>query len=88
MSSSSRSDQVALLLAGHVGITIAEARESRTWTLRELAGRSGVSTSMIHAVEHGKPASLETYAAIAGAIRPRYRGYADAVEALRRQGSM
>ena len=74
MSSTPRSDQIALLLAGHVGITIAEARHGRTWTLRELARRAGVSASMLHAVEHGSPASLETYAAIAAALglEPRF----------------
>src|SRR6266446_6800763 len=55
-------------MAGHVGITIAEARQSRAWTLRDLAGRAGLSIAMIHAVEHGSPASLATYAAIAQAL--------------------
>jgi transcriptional regulator with XRE-family HTH domain len=55
-------------LAGHAGMAIAEARKGRRWTLRELARRAGLSGSMIHAIEHGSPASIETYAAIAVAL--------------------
>ena len=33
-----------------------------------LAERSGVSPSMLHAIEHGAPASLPTYAAVAAAL--------------------
>jgi transcriptional regulator with XRE-family HTH domain len=68
MSSRSSPEDAARRLAGHVGFTIADARQSRRWPLRELARRSGVSASMIHAIEHGSPASLETYAAIATAL--------------------
>jgi transcriptional regulator with XRE-family HTH domain len=68
MSSYSSPEQVALRLAGHIGITIADARRGRAWALRELARRAGLSVSMVHAVEHGSPASLETYAALARAL--------------------
>jgi hypothetical protein len=68
MSSRSNPDLLALRLAAHTGITIAEYRRSRRWTIRDLADRARVSPSMIHAVEHGRPASLETYAAIAVAL--------------------
>ncbi|MBA2381066.1 MAG: helix-turn-helix transcriptional regulator, partial [Chloroflexi bacterium] len=72
MSTRSTPDLVALRLAAHVGITIAEARRRRRWTLRELAARAGVSASSIHAIEHGRTASLETYAAIALALDPSH----------------
>jgi hypothetical protein len=74
MSSRSNPDAVASRVAGHVGITIADARRSRNWPLRELARRANVSVATIHAVEHGSPASLEVYAAIAIALglEPRF----------------
>lgn len=49
-------------------MTIAEARHRRQWSLRSLADRAGVSTSTVHAIEHGALASLQTYAAIAHAL--------------------
>src|SRR5260221_9066950 len=49
-------------------MVIADARRNRRWTLRDLAGRSGLAVSSLHAIEHGRPASLETYAAIALAL--------------------
>jgi transcriptional regulator with XRE-family HTH domain len=36
--------------------------------LRDLAVRAGVALGTIHAIEHGRPASLETYAALALAL--------------------
>jgi transcriptional regulator with XRE-family HTH domain len=68
MSSRSTPAEVAIRLAGHAGLTIADARLARSWTLRELAARAGVSLASIHAIEHGRPATLETYAAIALAL--------------------
>jgi transcriptional regulator with XRE-family HTH domain len=68
MSPRSKPDDVALRLAAHVGITVAEARRRRQWTLRELAERAGVSVSTVHAIEHGAAASLETYAAVSLAL--------------------
>ncbi len=68
MPSRSTPDHVALRLAAHLGITIADARRRRRWSLRELALRAGVSASGIHAIEHGRPAALETYAALGLAL--------------------
>jgi transcriptional regulator with XRE-family HTH domain len=68
MSSRTPALDVADRLAGHIGITIAESRRRRSWTLRELARRASVSPSMVHAIEHGAPASLGTYSAIALAL--------------------
>jgi len=58
----------ALRLAAHAGLVIADARRARRWTLRDLARRSGLALSSLHAVEHGRPATLGTYAAIAFAL--------------------
>ncbi|HEX5012600.1 MAG TPA: helix-turn-helix transcriptional regulator [Candidatus Limnocylindrales bacterium] len=55
-------------LAAHIGVVISDARTSRHWTLRELADQAGISVSFLHSIEHGKKASLETYAAIADAL--------------------
>jgi lambda repressor-like predicted transcriptional regulator len=73
MSKPTTSQATAARLAGHAGIVIADARHERRWTLRELAERSGLAVSSLHAVEHGRPAGLETYAAIARAfgLEPR-----------------
>ena len=75
----------ALRLAGHAGLVIADARRVRRWTLRDLAGRSGLAASSLHAVEHGRPATLETYAAIAIALglEPRF----DLVDPRKRSAS-
>src|SRR5438309_3240556 len=62
------SKAMALRLAGHVGLTIADARHSRSWTLRELADRAGLAVAAIHAIERGRPASLRSYAAIGLAL--------------------
>jgi transcriptional regulator with XRE-family HTH domain len=59
---------LALRLAAHVGMTIADERRRRNWTLRELATRSDLAVSALHAIEHGRPAGLRTYAAIAMAL--------------------
>jgi len=61
-------DLVALRLAGHVGLVISDARRARRWTLAVLSDRSGVSVTRCHDVEHGRLASLETYAALASAL--------------------
>jgi transcriptional regulator with XRE-family HTH domain len=55
-------------LAAHVGVVIGDARTARRQTLRELADRAGVAASSLHAIEHGQPGRLETYAAIARAL--------------------
>ena len=61
-------DQEALRLAAHVGVVIGDARRTKGWTLRHLSERCGLAVSSIHAIEHGRPASLSSYAAIAGAL--------------------
>jgi transcriptional regulator with XRE-family HTH domain len=68
MSSRSNPKDAALRLAAHAGITIADARRRRHWTLRELGDRAEISPSMVHAIEHGSPASLESYVAISAAL--------------------
>jgi transcriptional regulator with XRE-family HTH domain len=57
-----------LQVAGHLGLTIADARRARRWTLRDLSERTGLAISWLHAVEHGQAASIETYAVIAAAL--------------------
>jgi transcriptional regulator with XRE-family HTH domain len=49
-------------------MTIADERRRRRWTLRDLATRSDLAVSALHAIEHGRPAGLRTYAAIALAL--------------------
>jgi transcriptional regulator with XRE-family HTH domain len=61
-------DLVAVGLAAHVGLVIADSRRARHWTLRELADRTGVSVTRLHDVEHGRPTTLATYAAIGAAL--------------------
>lgn len=52
----------------YLGIVITDARRARGWPLRELARRAGLSLGGLHAIEHGRPASLRTYAAIGKAL--------------------
>jgi transcriptional regulator with XRE-family HTH domain len=47
---------------------LATARRSKRWTLAELAGRAGISTSAAQAAEAGQPMSLDTYARLAAAL--------------------
>ena len=68
MSAFDESNRAAARLAAHIGIEIADARHARRWTLRELARRSGLAVSSLHAIEHGRPASLESYASDARAL--------------------
>jgi transcriptional regulator with XRE-family HTH domain len=68
MSSPTDPELLALRLAAHAGMTIAGERRRRGWSLRDLATRSHVSIAAIHAIEHGRPAGLRTYAAIALAL--------------------
>jgi transcriptional regulator with XRE-family HTH domain len=55
-------------------MSIADARRTRRWTLRDLATRAGVSLARVHAIEHGQRATLETYSALALALdlEPRF----------------
>jgi transcriptional regulator with XRE-family HTH domain len=66
----------------YLGIIITEDRRARGWPLRELARRAGLSVGGLHAIEHGKPASLETYAAIGRALGRELR--VDLVDPRRR----
>ena len=68
MSRTNEPKAIALSRAGHVGIVIGEARRARGWTLRDLSKRCGLAVSSLHAIEHGRPASIETYASIARAL--------------------
>ena len=76
---------MATQLAAHAAVVIRDARLARRWTLRDLAGRAGLSFTFLHAIEHGDEASLSSYAAIAAAldlqpvlefVDPRRRGRA------------
>ena len=69
MSSTERAVRTANQMAAHVGLLLADARRQRRWTLRTLAERAGIAPSTLHAIEHGRPASLETYAATAAALK-------------------
>jgi transcriptional regulator with XRE-family HTH domain len=55
-------------MSAHIGLTIADARRARHWSLRELSVRTGITVSWLHAIEHGRSASLTTYAGIAAAL--------------------
>lgn len=55
-------------LAGHLGVRARDERTRRRLSLREVAERAGLSVSFVHAVEHGKPAGLAAYTAIAAAL--------------------
>jgi hypothetical protein len=68
MSPSDESNRAAERVAAHIGLVIADARQARQWTLRELARRTGLAVSSLHAIEHGRPASLESYACLARAL--------------------
>jgi transcriptional regulator with XRE-family HTH domain len=47
---------------------IHDERMRRQWTLRQLAGRAGLSVAAVHGIEAGRPASLESYARLADAM--------------------
>ena len=59
---------MAIRLAAHAGIVIADERLRRAWPLRELAARADLAVATVHAIEHGRPAGLETYCALALAL--------------------
>jgi transcriptional regulator with XRE-family HTH domain len=69
-------------LAAHLGARIREARDSRRWTLRQLAMAAGLSPSFVHDVEAGSPGSLETYGRLARALGRRLE--VDVVDPRRR----
>jgi transcriptional regulator with XRE-family HTH domain len=68
MSAQSPSDRAAAQLAGHLGLVAREERLRRHWSLREVARRADLSVSFIHGIEHGRPASLAAYSAVAAAL--------------------
>jgi transcriptional regulator with XRE-family HTH domain len=68
MLKASTTDQLVSALAGHVGIRIREERRRRRWTLRDLSLRAGISTSLLHWIETGRAASLESYVRISAAL--------------------
>jgi transcriptional regulator with XRE-family HTH domain len=68
MSNVSASERMAIQLAGHLGVLARDERLRRGWPLRVVAARAGLSISFVHAVEHGRPAGLAAYAAIAAAL--------------------
>ena len=68
MSTESAAERVAAQIAGHLGVVARAERLRRGWPLREVARRANLSVGFVHAVEHGRPAGLATYAAIAGAL--------------------
>jgi hypothetical protein len=45
-----------------------EERLRRHWPLREVARRADLSVSFVHGIEHGRPASLAAYVAVAAAL--------------------
>ncbi|WP_318385606.1 helix-turn-helix transcriptional regulator, partial [Enterobacter sp.] len=52
-----------------VGVRIRVERESRSWSLSDLAGRAGVSRAMIHKIERGESSpTAALLARIAGAF--------------------
>ena len=64
----SASERLAAQVAGHLGVVARDERLRRGWPLREVARRAGLSVGFVHAVEHGRPAGIATYTAIADAL--------------------
>ena len=58
-------------VGGHLGEVIRAERRRRGWTLRDLAARTGLSPSHLQWIEAGNAASVQAYAAIAGAFGRR-----------------
>lgn len=72
-----RSQPAALALArlgAQLGGRVHEERTRRRITLRELGERSGLSAAAIHAIEAGRPATLDSYArlSVALGLRPEF----------------
>jgi len=55
-------------LAFGLGSAVRDERLRRNWTLTNVALRAGISRSLVHWVEAGHPASLETYVRLARAL--------------------
>jgi transcriptional regulator with XRE-family HTH domain len=62
-----RSDRIWLAF----GTQIKDARLQKSWSIRELASRAGVSVGMAYRVEAGEPASTETAWRLASALGRR-----------------
>ncbi|MEO5965857.1 MAG: helix-turn-helix transcriptional regulator [Candidatus Limnocylindrales bacterium] len=54
-----------------VGGQVRDARMLKGWTLRDLADRAGVALAVVHGIEAGDAASLESYARVATALGRR-----------------
>jgi transcriptional regulator with XRE-family HTH domain len=55
-------------LALAVGTRVREERHRRRWSLRAMAARAGLSAAAVHAVESGRPASLDTYVRLSDSL--------------------
>jgi transcriptional regulator with XRE-family HTH domain len=60
-------DSTGLVVAG-LAMRIRDERRRRGWTMSELAARSGLSVPAVHAIEHGRRASLPSYVALGLAL--------------------
>ncbi|MHB8958814.1 MAG: helix-turn-helix domain-containing protein [Candidatus Limnocylindrales bacterium] len=58
-------------MAVEVGGSVREERKRRGWSMRDLAGRAGVAIGLVHDVEAGNAATLESYARLAVALARR-----------------
>ncbi|MBM4408764.1 MAG: helix-turn-helix transcriptional regulator [Chloroflexi bacterium] len=69
-----RFQATAVRLCSELGREIRDARVRRGWTLATLAERVGLSVSMVHGVESGKPTMPEGYVRLALALnlQPRF----------------
>jgi transcriptional regulator with XRE-family HTH domain len=72
MSTDAEIDRALALLAGQLGLEAREERHSRRWTLRDVAGRAGVSKALVQWLESGHAASLESYVRVALALGLRF----------------
>jgi transcriptional regulator with XRE-family HTH domain len=58
-------------MALEAGQSLRDERTRRGWTLREVAGRAGVALGVVHNVESGDAATLESYARLGIALGQR-----------------
>lgn len=58
-------------MTSDIGQQVRDERLRRAWSLRELAGRAGVGVAVVHGIEAGEPASLESYARVGTALGRR-----------------
>jgi len=57
-----------LRMAFEAGQAVGEERRRRKWSLRQVADRAGVGIAVVHAIEAGDAARLESYARVAVAL--------------------